>query len=368
MTSQKTKFQLIQHIPWHLMFVLLLIAGIGIWNLASAASSSSPDLWQRQGLWFLIGLASCVGIMLIDYRYFLSLAYPIYGFVVLLLVFVEVKGHNAMGAQRWIDLGPMHLQPSELMKIAIVLVLARFFHEDPHTDKGHSIFQLWQPGLLLLIPIVLVMKQPDLGTSALIAATAGSMILVAKVRWKSLCFMAVSGVALGIFAWFELLHDYQRKRVFTFLDPESDILGSGYHASQSLVALGSGQLWGKGWGRGTQTQLSFLPEQHTDFVFSVWGEEHGFVGALVLLVLYVLLIAMMLQVAATAREKFGSFLALGITAIIFWHMFINIGMVASVVPVVGVTLPFMSYGGSSMLTNMVGMGLLINVAMRRHLF
>ena len=368
MSPRKSTLSLLQNVPWHLVIVLALIAALGIWNLASTASSSDPTLWQRQGLWFLIGLAACMVMTLVDYRYFLSLAYPIYGFVVLLLVIVEVKGHNAMGAQRWIDLGPMHLQPSELMKIGIVLVMARFFHEDPHTEEGHSIFQLWQPALLLLIPIALVMKQPDLGTSAMIAAAAGSIILVAKVKWRSLLFIAASFVAVAVYAWFNLLHDYQKRRVFTFLSPESDVLGSGYHASQSLIALGSGQMWGKGWGQGTQTQLSFLPEQHTDFVFSVWGEEHGFVGTLFLLLLYFVLIAMMLQVAATAREKFGAFLALGVTAIIFWHMFINIGMVASVVPVVGVTLPFMSYGGSSMLTNMVGMGLIINVAMRRHLF
>lgn len=368
MSSRNSKLQLFRNVPWHLVIVLLAIAGLGIWNLASAASSSVPDLWQRQGLWFLIGLAACVLVTLVDYRYFISLAYPLYGFVVLLLVVVEVRGHHAMGAQRWIDLGPMHLQPSELMKIGIVLVMARFFHEDPRTDEGHSIFQLWQPAILLLIPIALVMKQPDLGTSAMIAAAAGTIILVAKVKWRSLLFIAISCAGVGIYAWFNLLHDYQKKRVFTFLQPESDVLGSGYHASQSLIALGSGQLWGKGWGKGTQTQLSFLPEQHTDFVFSVWGEEHGFVGAILLLALYFVLIAMMIHVAATAREKFGAFLALGVTAIIFWHMFINIGMVASVVPVVGVTLPFMSYGGSSMLTNMVGMGLIINVAMRRHLF
>ena len=365
LTSRQSTLQIFRNVPWHLLAVLFLIVGIGIWNLASAASGSSPDLWKTQVLWFLLGLGACFTITLFDYKLFMSLAYPCYGLVVLLLVFVEVKGHNAMGAQRWIDLGPMKLQPSELMKIGIILVMARFFHEDPHTDEGYSLLQLWKPAILLGIPCALVMKQPDLGTTAMIVAAAGSIILVAKIKWKSLLFIVVAGTVAFIFGWFNVLHDYQKKRILTFLDPESDIRGSGYHASQSRIALGSGQLTGKGWGQGTQTQLSFLPEQHTDFVFSVWGEEHGFLGTMTVLALFLLLILMMIQVAASAREKFGAFLTVGVTAMIFWHMFINIGMVASVVPVVGVTLPFMSYGGSSMLTNMAGMGIVFSVAMRR---
>ncbi len=366
--GRSTARQLWRNIPWHILALALLIAALGVWNLASASRAAYAPIWKSQIYWLLIGLGACAGTMLLDYRYLLKLAYPIYGVVVLLLVAVLVRGHAAMGAQRWLDLGPVHLQPSELMKLAIILVVARFFHEDPHTKEGYSLLQLWLPALLLAVPVALVMKQPDLGTSMMIAAVAGSIILVAKVRWRSLLVLAAGFVASAVFAWAYLLKPYQKKRVLAFLDPEGDVLGAGYHASQSLIAVGSGQASGKGWGHGTQTQLSFLPEQHTDFVFSVWGEEHGFVGAVVLIGLYLVLLVMMLAVAASAREKFGSFLAVGVAAMVFWHVFVNIGMVTGLLPVVGVTLPLLSYGGSSVLTNMIGLGLLMNVAMRRHLF
>jgi rod shape determining protein RodA len=367
-SSNGSSRHLWRHIPWSILGVVSIIAALRVWNLASASRSAPSPLWQSQIYWFIIGLCACAAMMVFDYRYLLRLAYPIYGFVLLLLVAVLLRGRAAMGAQRWLDFGPVHLQPSELMKIAIILVMARFFHEDQRTREGYSLFQLWLPALLLLLPVALVMKQPDLGTSMMIAAIAGSIVLVAKVRWKSLLVLGVSGLAAALLAWLYLLKDYQRKRILTFLDPEGDLLGAGYHASQSLIAVGSGREMGKGWGNGTQTQLSFLPEQHTDFVFSVWGEEHGFVGALILVGLYLVLLLLMLSVAATAREKFGSFLAVGVAAMIFWHVFINIGMVTGLLPVVGVTLPLMSYGGSSVLTNMIGLGLLLNVAMRRHLF
>ena len=221
--------------------------------------------------------------------------------------------------------------------------------------------------LLLAVPVALVMKQPDLGTSMMIAAVAGSIILVAKVRWRSLLVLAAGFVASAVFAWAYLLKPYQKKRVLAFLDPEGDVLGAGYHASQSLIAVGSGQASGKGWGHGTQTQLSFLPEQHTDFVFSVWGEEHGFVGAVVLIGLYLVLLVMMLAVAASAREKFGSFLAVGVAAMVFWHVFVNIGMVSGILPVVGVPLPFFSYGGTALVTLFLGVGILMSIHKHRML-
>ena len=363
-----TARQLWRNIPWPLLAMTLLIAALGIWNLASASRAAPTPIWRSQAWWLLVGLIACTGAMVLDYRYLLKLAYPAYGFVVVLLIVVLVKGRMAMGAQRWLDLGPMHLQPSELMKIAIILVMARFFHEDQHTREGYSLQQLWHPALLLGLPVALVLKQPDLGTSLMIASVAGSIVLVAKVRWRSLLVLGAGGLVAAVLAWAHLLKDYQKRRVLTFLNPEGDLLGAGYHASQSLIAVGSGQEFGKGWGQGTQTQLSFLPEQHTDFVFSVLGEEHGFMGAVILIGLYLILLLMMIAVAATAREKFGSFLAIGIAAMIFWHVFVNIGMVTGLLPVVGVTLPLLSYGGSSLLTNMIGIGLLMNVAMRRHLF
>jgi rod shape determining protein RodA len=373
-----------RHAPWVVLVFAATIAGLGIWNLASAARGTL--LWKSQGYWLLFGLGTCVAAMLFDYRHLLRLAYPLYGFVLLLLVLVLVRGHSAMGARRWLDLGPMHLQPSELMKVAIILVLARFYHEDPRHKEGYSLWQLWLPAILVLVPVALVMKQPDLGTALMILAVASTLILFGKVRLWTLILLAVVGLFGSAAAWAYfvtcnpdipkdrrphycvVLKDYQLKRVSSFLDPEADMLGSGYHASQSLIAVGSGQGWGKGWYNGSQTRLSFLPEQHTDFIFSVWGEEHGFFGATMLILLYLALVLSTLAVAAGAREKFGTFIAVGVTAMLFWHVFVNIGMVTGLLPVVGVTLPLMSYGGSSVLTILVGLGLLMNVGMRRHLF
>ena len=366
--SARVTGRLWRHAPWHVLLVALVIAGLGVWNLVSASRVAPAPLWRSQLSWIGIGVLVAVLTMVVDYRHLLQMAYPIYGLVLLLLVGVLAKGHAAMGARRWLDLGPMHLQPSELMKIAIILVLARFYHEDQQHKEGYSLYHLWLPALLIVVPVALVMKQPDLGTAMMIAAVAGSLVLFGKVRWKSLALMVAVFVGGASLAWTHVLKDYQKKRVTSFLDPEADMLGSGYHASQSLIALGSGQGWGKGWSQGTQTQLSFLPEQHTDFIFSVWGEEHGFFGTSMLVLLYLLLLLLALGVATGAREKFGTFIAVGVCSMLFWHVFINIGMVTGTLPVVGVTLPLMSYGGSSVLTILVGLGLLMNVGMRRHLF
>lgn len=353
--------------PWSLVLVTLGISAIGIWNLASASRSAHTAVWKSQLAWMAVGVVVCVACTLLDYRYLLHLAYPFYGLLVILLILVLVKGRVIMGAQRWLELGPARLQPSELMKIGIILTMARFFHED-RERPSYGLSDLWQPALLLAIPVALVMKQPDLGTSMMIASCAGTMILFSRVRWKTLATLAVGFIGAAVVAWNHLLKDYQKKRVLTFLDPEHDTLGAGYHASQSLIAVGSGQGFGKGWGQGTQTQLSFLPEQHTDFIFSVWGEEQGFIGALVLIGLYLLLLLLSIGVAANAREKFGTYVCVGVAGMIFWHVFINIGMVTGLLPVVGVTLPLLSYGGSSVLTVMAGLGLLINVGMRRHMY
>ncbi|MFN7133867.1 MAG: rod shape-determining protein RodA, partial [Myxococcales bacterium] len=355
--SSRFSKRIFSDVPWALLLVALGIAALGVWNLASASRSAHAAVWRSQLAWMGVGLALCALTCVLDYRYLLNLAYPIYAVLIVMLVLVLVKGRAIMGAQRWLELGPLRLQPSELMKIGIILTMARFFHED-RERTSYGLADLWMPALLLLVPVALVMKQPDLGTAMLIASCAGTMILFSRVRWKTLATLAVGFVGVSIVAWNHVLKDYQKKRVLTFLDPEGDTLGAGYHASQSLIAVGSGQGWGKGWGEGTQTQLSFLPEQHTDFIFSVWGEEHGFAGAMVLLGLYMLLLLLCIGVAASAREKFGSYLCVGVAGMIFWHVFINIGMVTGVLPVVGVTLPLMSYGGSSVITVMLGLGLL----------
>jgi rod shape determining protein RodA len=280
-------------------------------------------------------------------------------------VLVHTHGRWVMGARRWLTIGPVNFQPSELAKIAVALALARWFHADAEKHKdGYGLLGLVVPIVITVVPAVLVLKQPDLGTALIICAVGFTQILFAGVRWKALAVLAVVAIGGATFAY-PHLKPYQKKRVETFLNPQGDARGAGYHAAQSMIAVGSGQGLGKGWGQGTQSYLSFLPEQHTDFIFSVWAEEHGFVGCLLLLALYFALVTSAIDVAGSARDRFGSFLAVGIAGMLFWHAAINIGMVIGLLPVVGVTLSLMSYGGSSVLTMFLGIGLLANIGMRR---
>ncbi len=310
----------------------------------------------------MIALAIC----LFDYRHLEHFAVHSYVVSVALLVFVLTMGKTTMGATRWIDLGFFNLQPSEVIKIATILVLARIFSATVN-PFGFSLVELWRPALLILVPAVLILKQPDLGTTIMVMAIAGTMLLFAGLKRGTMVFLALLGLVVVIAGWFGL-RDYQRARVMTFLNPEADPLGSGYHIIQSKIAVGSGGFWGKGFLQGTQSQLSFLPERHTDFAFSVFAEEWGFVGCLTLLLLYLFLVVWGLYVARRAADRFGLFLAIGVTAMIFWHIIVNLGMVIGLLPVVGVPLPLFSYGGTSMVTTMIGVGLLMNVSMRRFMF
>ncbi len=353
------------HYPWHVAVLVLGIAAIGVWNLASASRSAHAPVWISQVSWMAAGAVVALGIGLFDYRRFMRGAYVFYILVVLLLVAVLVKGRVVMGARRWLTIGPINFQPSEMAKIAVMLALARWFHMDAGKRKnGYGLLSLIVPAIITLLPALLILKQPDLGTALIVVAVGATIILFAKVRWQSLVAIATVVVIGAVFAY-PHLKPYQRKRVETFLNPEGDVLGAGYHATQSMIAVGSGQALGKGWRQGTQTLLSFLPEQHTDFIFSVWAEEHGFAGCLLLLALYYALVLSALGIAGAARDRFGHFLAVGVMGMLFWHAFINMGMVTGVLPVVGVTLPLMSYGGSSVMAVMIGVGLLNNVAMRR---
>jgi rod shape determining protein RodA len=362
-----TRRRVFAHFPWHLALLVLSICAIGAWNLASASRSAHAPVWISQLAWMGLGTALALAIVLVDYRHVLRFSYLFYGVVILLLLLVLVKGRLVMGARRWLSFGPVNFQPSELAKIAVMLALARYFHRDAEKEPRRGLYGLRGiavPVALTLLPAALILREPDLGTALIVVALGFTMILFAGVRWKTLALVAGVGVAAAVLAW-PSLKPYQRKRVETFLNPEGDARGAGYHATQSMIAVGSGQGLGKGWGQGTQTLLSFLPEQHTDFIFSVWAEEHGFVGCLLLLFLYYALVASALTIAGNARDRFGQFLAIGATAMVFWHAFINMGMVIGVVPVVGVTLPLMSYGGSSVLAVFCAMGLLANVGMRR---
>ena len=357
--------RLLAHFDWYALLLTVSIAGLGVWNLMSASRTSHSNIWMSQLLWLGVGLACILALVFWDYRNLMSLSYPVYVAVLLLLVGVLVKGKTVLGARRWLDFGPIRLQPSELAKLGVILVLARYFHDRLPPKGGYRLRDLLIPFALILLPAAMVMKQPDLGTALIIAAVGFTVCVFGRIRPLLLIALALLGLSVTAVAWTHFLKGYQKKRVETFMNPEGDALGAGYHANQSMIAVGSGQLTGKGFGQGTQTQLSFLPEQHTDFIFSVWAEEHGFVMCVALILLYLGLILWCLSVAARARERFGTFCAVGVAGLFAWHVFINIGMVSGLLPVVGVTLPLMSYGGSSLLTVLLGVGLLINIDMRR---
>ncbi|TLM68852.1 MAG: rod shape-determining protein RodA [Deltaproteobacteria bacterium] len=361
--------RLITHYDWILLLQVALVAAIGIVNLYSATaawSGPATPIYLKQMSWFGLGLGIILLICLFDYRHLADLGYPFYGVALLMLLAVLAIGRTTMGATRWLSIGGVGLQPSEVMKVAIIVVLARYFSERA-TPLGFALKELWRPGLLLIAPVLLVMKQPDLGTALLLLAIGGTMALFAGIRRGTLTILGLAGIVAAWGGWF-LLHDYQRRRIYTFLNPESDPLKSGYHIIQSKIAVGSGGWFGQGFRQGTQAQLSFLPERHTDFAFSVFAEEWGFTGCLVVLTLYLLIVLWGLYIARRASDRFGMYLALGVTAMLFWHIVVNLGMVIGLLPVVGVPLPLFSYGGTSMITTMTGVGLLLNVSMRRFMF
>jgi len=360
--------RLFARFPWHVAVLVVLISAVGIWNLASASQADHTQghaVWISQAWWMGAGVLVALGLTLVDPRAFQRLAWVFYALVLGLLVVVHLKGHLVMGARRWLTYGPLNFQPSELAKLAVVLVLASYFAADAEKRRnGYGLWAMMIPLGITLLPAALILKQPDLGTALIVVAVGFTQLLFARVRWVAVAILLGVGVVGGFFAY-RHLKDYQRNRIVSFLNPEAHAKGAGYHAAQSIIAVGSGQGTGKGWGQGTQTNLEFLPEQHTDFIFSVWAEEHGFLGCLLLLVLYFALLASAVDIAGAARDRFGHFLAVGIAAMLFWHVFINIGMVIGLLPVVGVTLPLMSYGGSSVIAVYAGIGLLANVGMRR---
>lgn len=362
--------RLITNFDWTLFGLVLLISAIGVLNIYSASASYKvigAPYALKQCYWILSGLVLIVMVCSVDYHLLEDVAYWFYGTVLVLLVVVLVAGKTSMGATRWLRLGFISIQPSEPMKIVIIMTFARFFAGFPALRKL-TIRDLIYPLMLLGGPALLIMKQPDLGTAILVVLVACSMMIYVGVRWTTLASVVLTAVPVGYLGWQRYLRDYQKARILNFLDPERDPLGSGYHIIQSKIAVGSGGLLGKGFLHGTQTQLRFLPEQHTDFAFSVFSEEWGFVGCLVVLCLYFFLILWGLQIAGRCNDRFGSLMAVGVTAMLFWHMVINVGMVIGLFPVVGVPLPFFSYGGTSMVTSMVGVGILLNISMRRFMF
>ncbi|HJV35806.1 rod shape-determining protein RodA [Geomonas sp.] len=362
--------RLFTNFDWTLLAVVLLVTSVGVVNIYSASSSYreiGTPYFLKQIYWIVAGMLLCVTVCSLDYHMLEDFAYWLYGAVLILLILVLVIGKVSMGAKRWIYLGFFTIQPSEPMKIVIIITLSRFFSRYP-VFKGLTLRDLLYPLLLLGLPALLIMKQPDLGTAILVTLIGGTIILFVGVRWSALATMFAAAIPSVYVAWRYVLHDYQKDRIYNFLNPDLDPQGSGYHIIQSKIAVGSGATFGKGFMHGTQSQLRFLPEQHTDFAFSVFAEEWGFVGCLVMLVLYLFLILWGLGIAKKCNDRFGSLLAVGVCAMLFWHIVINMGMVIGLFPVVGVPLPFFSYGGTSMVTSMIGVGILLNVSMRRFMF
>lgn len=350
-------------INWFLVLMIITVAGVGFAMLFSAAGGDMQPWAERQMVRFGVALGVMIVVATIDIRLWLRYAYALYFVSLALLVAVEVTGHVGMGAQRWISLGFINIQPSELMKIFLVLALARFYHASAIEDVGR-VSRLIVPLTLMIAPTVLIVRQPDLGTAIMVAMTGAAVLFLAGVRLWKFALVGVACLAAAPIAW-QFLHEYQKKRVLTFLNPETDPLGAGYHIIQSKIALGSGGLMGKGFMQGPQSHLHFLPEMQTDFIFTMLAEEMGLVGALGLIVLYAIIVIYGTVIAARSRNQFGRLVAGGITTTFFLYVFINIAMVTGLIPVVGVPLPLVSYGGTVMMTIMIGFGLIISVGVHR---
>jgi rod shape determining protein RodA len=363
------------NIPWGIVGIVAVIALIGLTAVYSATYTAKgpSSLYHKQLIWVAVGLMMMLLVLLADYHTVSRYAYVLYAVSIVLLLLVMVMGRTGMGAQRWLALGPIAFQPSELMKLALTLALARYF-SDNHKEGGFMLSDMVVPVAMVLVPLALVLKQPDLGTALMLLLTSSLIILLAGVRMRSVLIVFIIGATL-LSSMFLIppvkkkiwgsLKPYQQNRIRAFLDPSSDPLGSGYHANQSKIAVGSGQITGKGFRRGTQSQMAFLPERHTDFIFAVIAEEHGLIGAGFMIFLYLSLLLIGIDTAKNAKDRVGALMAGGIVAMLSMYVFINIGMAVGIVPVVGVPLPLVSYGGTSIITTFLAIGLLLNIQMRR---
>ena len=350
-------------INWLYVLLLCGLAGVGYLALYSAAGGSPEPYATRHVMRFAVGVLLMIGIAMVDIRFIARLAWPSYAVALVLLVLVMRFGHLGKGAQRWIEVGGMQVQPSELMKIALVLALASWFHRASWERIGNPLF-LIPPMFAVLVPVVLIVKEPNLGTALITAILGGTVFFAAGVRWWKFVLIALP-IPFAARIAYTHLHDYQRARIDTFLNPESDPLGAGYNIIQSKIALGSGGMWGKGFLQGTQGHLDFLPEKQTDFIFTMIGEEFGFVGGVAVMALLGLIVLGGMAIALRCRHQFGRLVAFGIATNFFLYVFVNIAMVMGAIPVGGVPLPLISHGGSAMITVMIGFGLLMSVHVHR---
>jgi rod shape determining protein RodA len=346
-------------LPWRLLFLIAGIATIGLLTLYSAAGGSVNPWALKQAVIFLVFLTIAIAMSWIKESTIKSVAFPLYTIVLIMLVLVELLGFVGKGAQRWLDIGPIRLQPSEFMKPAIVLVLARFYELLPPGDIKRW-RAIWPAALLLGVPFLLILVEPDMGTALMILLIGMTVMFVAGIPWW-LFAGGFAAVAVAAPVAFTLMHEYQRQRVLIFLNPESDPLGAGYHITQSKIAIGSGGIFGKGYLQGSQSHLDYLPEGHTDFVFSTMVEEWGFVGGLVLILAFAMVIRWGMKVSTRAKTRFSQLVAAGLSATIFFYVAINLMMVMGLAPVVGVPLPLVSYGGSAVMTIMLCIGMLMAI-------
>lgn len=372
MRGDRVSFRGGPQIDMALLVVVVLIVTVGLVNLYSATSvyvenvhkARLADIYVSQIYWIVVGTLLAILAAAIDYRHWERLAILSYcaGLVALGLVFI--LGGDIRGARRWIEIGSFQFQPSEFMKIVLILAVARLLHNDPKTEP-RTLIDLVKPAFVVALPALAVMAQPDLGTATLYVLISGSMLAMTKIKRASLITLLIGGGSAVIFGWEYVLLPYQKARVTSFLNPEADKSGTGWHALQSQTAIGNGQLFGEGYMQGTQNQFKFLPDQYSDFPFAVFAEDWGLAGAVVLLSLYCFACIWAIHVASQAKDRFGAALAVGVGAMLFWHTVCNVGMACGIMPVVGITLPLFSYGGSNVVTMLIGLGLLMNVSMRR---
>ncbi len=363
------------NLSWGMVSLIFGITFIGLAAVYSATYTSHgpSSLYYKQIVWVSMGIIVMLFALIVDYHTVGRYAYILYAFSLFLLLLVMVIGKSGMGAQRWLAIGPFVFQPSELAKLSLTLALARYFAEDPRRG-GYGLRDLAIPGAMVIVPLVLVLKQPDLGTALMLLLTASIIVVIAGIHLRSVLTILVSiavVVSLVLFVppvrhkiWGSF-KPYQQNRIRAFIDPGSDPLGSGYHANQSKIAVGSGQILGKGYRRGTQSQMAFLPERHTDFIFAVIAEEMGLVGSGVLILLYMIFLLIGVDTAKNSKDRLGVLMASGIVGMMSLYVFINVGMAVGIVPVVGVPLPLVSYGGTSIITTFLAIGLLLNIQTRR---
>ena len=357
-----------EHFDWPLFIAVALIAVLGVTNLYSATSvyqGTRAELYISQIQFLAVGGVLAGGMLALDYRHLERFGYVLYAFGIFNLILVVILAKNVRGASRWIEVGGFKYQPSEFMKLFLVIALAKYLHDDPRSE-GRTLKDLVIPALLTGVPALLIKQQPDLGTATILVLVFLTIAALTRIRWQSVALVVATAIP-AVYAFFTLSAlGYQQARIKAFFNPEADLKGIGYHAHHARVAIGDGGLLGSGLGMGTQNRFGFIPDQYTDFPFPVFAEEWGFVGCVVLICLYGFVTVWSIHVASQAKDRFGAVLAVGGSAIIFWHAVINMGMAAGLVPVVGVTLPLFSHGGSSMITMLGALALVMNVSMRRY--